>query len=88
MGKIKLTGWLIYETYSSKPNHVGMYIGGGQWAHGNYNGGYVKVVTKNYGTFVSYAKPYYRSKIIYNTKLLHRSIRLLLLPLHNHRYHQ
>lgn len=60
-------GWLIYETYSSKPNHVGMYVGGGQWAHGNYNGGYVDVVSKNYGTFVSYAKPYYRSKIIYNT---------------------
>ena len=62
-----VAGWLIYETYSSKPNHVGMYVGNGEWAHGNYDGGQVKVVTQNYGSFVSYAKPFYRSKIYYNT---------------------
>ncbi len=65
-------GWLIYESFgSSKPSHVGMCVAdkGAQWAHGNYDDGHVRLTTKNYGTFKSYAKPYYRAKVYYNSNL-------------------
>lgn len=66
-------GWLLYETYpeSSKypaPSHVGIYVGGGAWVHGNYNDYYVQRVTTNWGELVGYAKPYYRSKVKYIAK--------------------
>lgn len=62
-------GWLIYETFGNNngtPNHVGMYTGY-SWIHGNYNNYYVREIEKNYGNLVGYAKPYYRSKVYFNT---------------------
>ena len=61
-----MDGWLIYETYGGgAPTHVGMYVGGGEWIHGNYNTYYVRLTNANWGTFIGYAKPFYRSKVTY-----------------------
>ena len=62
-------GWLVYERFgggNNTPNHVGMYTGN-SWMHGNYNDYYVREIKKNYGNLVGYAKPYYRSKVYFNT---------------------
>ncbi len=61
-----MIGWILYETYTGgEPSHVGLYVGGGEWVHGNYNTYYVRKVSNNYGTFIGYAKPFYRSKVRY-----------------------
>lgn len=62
-------GWLVYERFgggNNTPNHVGMYTGN-SWIHGNYNDYYVREIKKNWGNLVGYAKPYYRSKVYFNT---------------------
>ena len=67
----KEAGWLIYEGSVTKPNHVGIYVGS-KWIHGNWSSKVGSVTTSSglsssRAKLKNYAKPYYRSKVIYNT---------------------
>ena len=60
-------GWVRYEYAPGKGNHAALYVGGDQYAHGNWSNAVHVTASSGMGNLKGFGKPYYRSKVYYNT---------------------